>query len=66
MGGQKKKPRRVRPYEKVFAWLEDYEKKCIISDIPMIDRLKDIYEPIIVKRGNRHPQLSCFLSLFAH
>jgi hypothetical protein len=57
MGAKKKKQRRLRPYEKVQEWLAYYEKKCVMYDVPVIDTLRDIYEPIIVKKGRRLPQL---------
>jgi hypothetical protein len=55
--GAKKKARPLRPYQKVMEWLAYYEKKCVMYDVPIIDTLKEIYEPIIVKRGRRLPQL---------
>jgi hypothetical protein len=57
MGAKRKKPRRLKPYEKVMEWLEYYQKKCAISDVEVLDALKDIDEPIIVKKGRRLPQL---------
>lgn len=37
--------------------MEYYEKVCTMYDVPVIDHLRDIYEPIIVKKGRRLPQL---------
>jgi hypothetical protein len=60
MPGKKKRVRKLRPYEKVQNFLEYYTKKCVIYDVPIIETIKDIYEPIIVKRGRRLPGLLQF------
>jgi hypothetical protein len=57
---KKKRVRKLRPYEKVQNFLEYYIKKATLYDVPIIDTIKDIYEPIIVKRGRRLPQLLQF------
>jgi hypothetical protein len=56
----KKRPRRLKPYEKAGDFLDYYEKKCVIYDVPIIDTIKEIYEPIIWKKGRRLPQLLQF------
>jgi hypothetical protein len=60
MPGKKKRVRKLRPYEKVQNFLEYYRKKAVLYSVPLIDNIKDIYEPIIVKRGRRLPQLLQF------
>jgi hypothetical protein len=60
MPGKKKRARRLKPYEKVQNFLEDYEKKCLDYDVPEIDSIRAVYEPIIVKKGRRLPQLLQF------
>jgi hypothetical protein len=57
MPARKKKQRRLRPYEKVGVFLEHYERKCVVFDVPQIEVIKDIYEPILVKKGRRLPAL---------
>jgi hypothetical protein len=39
MPDKKKCVGRVRPFEKVMAWLEYYEKLCPVYDVPVIDYL---------------------------
>jgi hypothetical protein len=60
MPAKKKKARRLRPYEKVGVFLEYYERKCVLFDVPQIETIKDIYEPILVKKGRRLPTLLQF------
>jgi hypothetical protein len=57
---RKKRLRRLRPYQKIGAFLVYYEKKCVMYDVPMIPLIKEIYEPIMVKKGRRFPQLLQF------
>lgn len=60
MPAKKKKQRRLRPYEKVQNFLEAYKRNCQIFDIPQLDLIKQIYEPVIEKHGRRLPPLLQF------
>jgi hypothetical protein len=55
-----KRVRSKRPYEKIGDFLQYYEKKCVIYDVPLLDLIKEIYEPLMVKKARRFPQLLQF------
>lgn len=60
MPAKKKKQRRLRPYEKVLNFLEAYKRNCQIFDVPQLDNIKQLYDPVIEKHGRRIPQLLQF------
>lgn len=60
MPAKKKKQRRLKPYEKVQNFLEAYKRNCQIFDVPQLDNIKQLYEPIIEKHGRRLPPLLQF------
>ncbi|OHT15480.1 hypothetical protein TRFO_02783 [Tritrichomonas foetus] len=59
-GKKKKKQRRLRPYEKVQNFLDSYKRNCEIFDVPQLETVKHLYDPIVEKHGRRIPPLLQF------
>ncbi|KAH0787443.1 LRR-containing protein [Histomonas meleagridis] len=57
---RRKRPRRLRPYEKVQNFLDLYKKIASIYDVPTLNDVEELYGPIVEKHGKRIPQLLQF------
>ena len=55
-----RKPRRLRPYEKVQNFLDLYKRTAGIYDVPTLGGVEELYGPIVEKHGKRIPQLLQF------
>ena len=60
MPAKKKKQRRLRPYEKVQNFQEAYKRNCEIFDVPQLDNVKILYDPVVEKHARRIPNLLQF------
>ena len=60
MPPKKKKQRRLKPYEKVQNFLESYKRICETFDVPQLQTVKQLYDPIVEAKSRRVPQLLQF------
>ena len=60
MPAKKKKQRRLRPYEKVQNFQEAYKRNCEIFDVPQLDNVKILYDPVVENHARRIPNLLQF------
>lgn len=56
----KKRQRRKKPFEKMGDFLLLYENTCKTFDVPMIEAIKELYDPLIANKAKRMPQLLQF------
>ena len=58
-----KKPRPLKPYQKMQLFLDTYEATCARFDISPIPEIKEIYDPLIVKKSKKFPQIIQFADI---
>ena len=59
----KKRQRRKKPFEKMGDFLLLYESTCKTFDVPMIEAIKELYDPLVANKAKRMPQLLQFAEM---
>lgn len=55
-----KKPRPLRPYQKMYNFEEEYKAQCTLYDVQTIQEVFDLYDPLIVGKKKKMPQIIQF------
>ncbi|EAY10694.1 hypothetical protein TVAG_364170 [Trichomonas vaginalis G3] len=58
-----KKPRPKKPWQKLLDFVELYKAQCVLFDVPKIDEVEELYNPIIEKKGKKIPQIIQFADM---
>lgn len=55
-----KKPRKLKPFEKLQVWLESYEAECAKYEVEVLSVVKEMYNEAIVKKAKKQPVMIQF------